>query len=235
MSLAPALCLLVLLSVVLQAAEAADVNLQTPPALQALQTVTFGWSYSTDQGLASVGSKGTLVLVKVNGDINQVTPVVTIASGINPADGSITYQVPGNLPKAFDYALQWQWDNQPTQAFRYSAPFAVGGGSSDGPKGTGTGSRTATSAAPSSSMTSDGSNGSKTTTSSGTSTSIPAASRTGMGMPPVTVTATPTGTSTSKSSSPPPPALVIGSGAAMARVPSVSAAAAVAILFIAAL
>ncbi|ORZ30699.1 hypothetical protein BCR44DRAFT_35154 [Catenaria anguillulae PL171] len=174
--------LLALLALAPALAAALQVTVNTPSTpWTAGSSVPITWTTSADGPVPS-GTQGSLWLVKVNGNPDNMTPVAQIASGLNANAGQATFNVPAGIVNAADYALQWRWAGQDASTFKYSAPFAVQGGTgatsifvtgTDTINPTATASRTGSATA-----TTTGTTSATTTVSRSTST--------------VTVTATPT-------------------------------------------
>ncbi|KNE71732.1 hypothetical protein AMAG_16038 [Allomyces macrogynus ATCC 38327] len=176
--------LVALLALVLAAAgslNAANVQLNTPPSgWKAGDTVTISWTFDSSASGPAAGTPGTLNLMRVNGDPNNMQLVSTIGA-VTAADGSLKYTVPSDLANGSDYALQYSWADSSKDTFRYTGPFAVTGG---------TGSVISNSATTSS--------GTATTTGSSTATSATSTSTTSSS---TSTTATPTTTSSASTSS----------------------------------
>ncbi|KAJ3367990.1 hypothetical protein GGF31_006947 [Allomyces arbusculus] len=177
--------LVALLALVLAAAgslNAANVQLNTPPSgWKAGDTVTISWTFDPSATGPAAGTPGTLNLMRVNGDPNNMQLVSTIGA-VTAADGSLKYTVPSDLANGSDYALQYSWADSSKDTFRYTGPFAVTGG---------TGSVVSNSATTSS--------GTATTTGSSTTTSATSTSTTSSSS--TSTTATPTTTTSATTSS----------------------------------
>ncbi|ORZ33425.1 hypothetical protein BCR44DRAFT_1438475 [Catenaria anguillulae PL171] len=118
------------LALVALAANATQVTLNTPNGpWRAGSTVTLTWSVDQNAQGVPDGTLGKIVLMKVNGNVNNMTPVAEIFSSVRPEAGTQQWQVPQTIVNGDDYALKWEWIGQPTSTFRYSAVFPVTGGS----------------------------------------------------------------------------------------------------------
>ncbi|KAI9217537.1 hypothetical protein BC828DRAFT_390927 [Blastocladiella britannica] len=213
-----ALPLVALLACLAHLVAAIDVTLVTPTdsAWVAGKPNTFTWTYSaTTNEAVPVGTTATLVLMKQNGNPNNMTPLVTLATGVDPTKGSITAALPAGLVNAGDYALQWQWTGQPSTTWKYTGVVAVTGGAA-----TTSGSTTSTSTT-STSSTSTTSTTSSTTTSSSSSSSTSSTSKT---------TSTSTTTVTPKPTTVVPTASVTNAASHLHAVEGIAAGVAAAVL-----
>ncbi|KAI9219697.1 hypothetical protein BC828DRAFT_439386 [Blastocladiella britannica] len=112
-------------------AAAIDVTLVTPSSPWiAGQINTFVWSYNGDvtNTQVPIGATAALVLLKANGNPNNATPVLTLASNLNPTIESVNAMLPIILENGSDYSLQWQWTGLPQSTWRYSGTVTVQGG-----------------------------------------------------------------------------------------------------------
>ncbi|KAI9220187.1 hypothetical protein BC828DRAFT_384098 [Blastocladiella britannica] len=154
-------------------ASAVQVQLNTPTGTwKAGSTVAITWTSNPADTAVPAGTVGQLVLMKVNGNPNNMTPVQTLGNAA-AEQGTFNWQIPAGIANAADYAIQWQWANQPTSTYKYTGQIAIQGGS-----GTLTASTATTSASASTSGSATATRTTSTTTLTVvvTPTAIPTAS-----------------------------------------------------------
>ncbi|KAI9173015.1 hypothetical protein H9P43_007146 [Blastocladiella emersonii ATCC 22665] len=141
--------LLALVLALASAATAIDVSINTPAvtgwAAGSTQTVT--WGYDATKRAAPEGAKGTLQLLRINGNPENISDdnvVATLARVVDAAAGSAAITAPADLASGDDYALRFVFTDAPASAApRFSATFKITGGSGTAPAAT-TGSPTGT-------------------------------------------------------------------------------------------
>ncbi|KAI9168636.1 hypothetical protein H9P43_008025 [Blastocladiella emersonii ATCC 22665] len=120
--------LLALALAAVAAVHAGQVTLSTPTApWTAGSTVPISWTFDPAAQGAPAGTTGSVVLMRVNGNPDNMTPIAAIGAA-RPEAGSMSWIVPAGIVNGVDYALQWRWDGLDAATFKYSAPFAVQGG-----------------------------------------------------------------------------------------------------------